>query len=68
MELIKPDLNKPAFKIFPEMKERIIQNKCPTCNGEIGEFRDTLSKKEYSISGMCQECQDKTFRCNNEIR
>lgn len=24
-------------------------------------FRDALSKKEYSISGMCQQCQDKVF-------
>lgn len=24
-------------------------------------FRDMLSEKEYSISGLCQECQDKIF-------
>lgn len=24
-------------------------------------FRDTLSVKEYGISGMCQECQDSVF-------
>lgn len=24
-------------------------------------FRDELSKEEYKISGMCQECQDKVF-------
>ena len=27
----------------------------------IGEFRDRLSEKEYTISGMCQSCQDSTF-------
>ena len=24
-------------------------------------FRDAISAREYSISGMCQTCQDKTF-------
>lgn len=27
----------------------------------IGEFRNYLSKKEYNISDLCQECQDKVF-------
>lgn len=35
--------------------------RCPTCQSEIGEFRNELSKKEFSISGMCQECQDSVF-------
>ena len=25
------------------------------------EFRDDLSKREFTISGMCQVCQDKVF-------
>lgn len=25
------------------------------------EFRDDLSRKEYTISGLCQECQDAVF-------
>ena len=29
--------------------------------GEATTFRDALSEKEYRISGMCQQCQDKTF-------
>ena len=24
-------------------------------------FRDDISRREYSISGLCQECQDKVF-------
>lgn len=35
--------------------------KCPTCGGDVGGFRDSLSRREYSISGMCQDCQDKVF-------
>ena len=34
---------------------------CVTCNGEAKEFRDTTSEKEYTISGMCQGCQDKIW-------
>jgi len=39
---------------------------CVTCKG-VGrwgpnlDFRDDLSRKEYSISGMCQDCQDSVF-------
>jgi len=31
------------------------------CGKPATEFRDELSKKEYTISGLCQECQDKVF-------
>ena len=34
---------------------------CVFCGEEIKGFKDELSKKEYSISGLCQKCQDKTF-------
>ena len=34
---------------------------CRTCNGTVGPFRDSLSRREYDISGMCQKCQDEIF-------
>jgi len=34
---------------------------CMFCDTPNTNFRDDLSKKEYSISGLCQDCQDKTF-------
>ena len=34
---------------------------CSWCGKPATEFRDRLSRKEYTISGFCQECQDKTF-------
>ena len=42
--------------------------KCRWCGNGIflDEFKDELSKKEYSISGFCQRCQDKTFRTNKK--
>ena len=40
---------------------QIASQKCVWCNGDAIDFKDYLSVKEYSISGMCQVCQDKTF-------
>jgi len=34
---------------------------CVTCQGEASSFRDAISTKEYTISGMCQSCQDSIF-------
>ena len=60
-KLIKPDLNKPAFKIFPAMAEKIKNGLCPMCSKKITGFKNKISEKEYSISGMCQKCQDEIF-------
>ena len=61
----KPDLNKLAFTgdIWPEAKERIVSGLCPFCKAEIKEedFKDEISKLEYSVSGLCQKCQDEVF-------
>lgn len=37
---------------------------CFTCDStaiEPNDFRDALSRKEFGISHMCQECQDLLF-------
>lgn len=31
------------------------------CGEPITGFRDTISEREYRISGMCQNCQDDIF-------
>lgn len=36
-------------------------NRCMTCHNPDMNFRDALSVKEYTISGMCQRCQDEVF-------
>lgn len=61
--LIKPDLNKPVFKLMPDKAKLIRQGKCPSCKRPIWPqaFTDDLSKKEYSISGLCQTCQNSIF-------
>ena len=48
-------------RFFPEANGDIKKKICPMCKKPIGKFRDNLSEKEYTISGMCQECQDKIF-------
>jgi len=41
--------------------DSIKQNICSWCGKPATEFRDELSRREYTISGFCQECQDNTF-------
>ena len=36
------------------------------CGGPATEFEDALSRKEYSISGLCQKCQNKVFGGSEE--
>ena len=37
------------------------KKKCVKCGQDATKFKDSLSKREYSISGLCQVCQDKIF-------
>jgi len=62
-ELIKPDLNKPVFKLMPEQAENIRKGLCALCAKPIKkeELTGEIAIIEYSISGMCQQCQDKAF-------
>lgn len=34
---------------------------CVICRKPATEFRDAVSRKEYTLSGFCQRCQDETF-------
>ena len=40
----------------------LFNNKCSWCEENAGDFRDEVSKIEYRVSGLCQTCQDKTFK------
>jgi hypothetical protein len=44
----------------------IKNNVCTICAGPAIKFRDRISQKEYTISGMCQTCQDSVFGGNDE--
>ncbi len=39
----------------------IVNDECSSCKKPATEFKDALSRKEYTISGLCQVCQDKVF-------
>lgn len=41
--------------------DNINAGRCMYCNNIADTFRDALSAKEYSISGLCQNCQDEVF-------
>lgn len=59
---LPPDLSKPIFAMMPDLADRVINGQCTFCAKALTEFRDELSKKEYSVSGMCQLCQDEIFQ------
>ena len=50
-------------QLFPDMVKLIEEGKCPTCGElvKIGKFTDPLSVEEFQISGLCADCQNKTF-------
>jgi len=65
--MVEPSRKAPAIDLFISQvtgKSREIQLAsalCMTCSGDATDFKDDLSRKEYSISGMCQTCQDNIF-------
>ena len=44
-------------------EETIEQGLCASCGHDVlnTSFRDPLSFKEFTISGLCQKCQDEVF-------
>jgi len=58
--------NSSIDKVLTQMtgKDRydtVMESLCMTCDGYAIEFKDKISEKEYTISGMCQDCQDSVF-------
>jgi hypothetical protein len=62
---MEPAIKSPAIEaLLEKMSGRttaIKSDTCAWCKKPVGEFHDELSKKEYTISGFCQKCQDKVF-------
>jgi len=48
-----------------DRREHIKRNVCVPapigCGGPANEFKDEISRHEYTISGLCQKCQDSIF-------
>jgi len=42
----------------------IRMNRCVFCSTSVNpqtDFKDEISRREFTISGICQKCQDETF-------
>jgi len=48
---------------FNEEVDLYLLGDCPLCHKHVNrsEFRDLVSREEFFISGLCQECQDVVF-------
>ena len=59
-----PEMEKIIDSVNPSCRIRVESIKadiCNWCGKPATQFTDELSRKEYNISGFCQDCQDKTF-------
>ena len=51
-------------EIFPNSSMKVNLGICPFCSTVVtdSDFDGELSRKEFEISGLCQKCQDETFK------
>ena len=47
--------------IIPHRELYMSHQRCVSCGCHADSFKDDISAKEYTISGLCQECQDIAF-------
>ena len=47
-------------------RETIKNNVCASCGKPATEFRDEISRREFSISSLCQNCQNSVFDTEEE--
>lgn len=56
------DLENAVLQMMAECEELRSEGKCPGCaEPVVHEFKDDLSRREFEISGFCQQCQDDVF-------
>ena len=53
------DISNQTFGI--KRTDALKSNVCTFCKKPAETFKDALSRKEYSLTGMCQPCQDNFF-------
>ena len=65
-----PQMDSALTSLFGvDRKQTISDGECIACDAEgiiASSFSNDISKKEYSISGMCQSCQDELFGPDEE--
>ena len=42
-------------------RKSLMGDTCVTCQGKATTFKNSISRKEVTISGMCQTCLDSVF-------
>ena len=65
-------MNKELIEVFfPDAYKAIESGKCPECLKDVDmneEFKENEKGfKEYLISGLCSDCQDKVFEDKNKV-
>ena len=64
-EAVEEAPKSPEIKEFLEAvfgrSSSIVNQVCASCGESARNFQDELSRREYSISGLCQQCQDEVF-------
>jgi hypothetical protein len=53
-------------KHFILRDEAIKMRMCCACGGEAEIFADDLSARDYTITGLCQNCQNDMYSTNGE--
>ncbi len=53
-------LDQVTQRMFGRSRSSCIENGvCVACGGDAKSFKDTLSMQDFSVTGICQDCQDK---------
>ncbi len=69
---MEPSTKSPAMeaaltRIFgQDRRETILKNICMSCGMPATKFRDEKSRREFSISSLCQNCQNSVFDTEEE--
>jgi len=56
-----PEMEAYLNTIIPHRELYMRNQMCVSCGCHADWFKDDLSAKEYTISGLCQQCQDEVF-------
>lgn len=57
-----PEINEILKQLLGvDINAGISNRTCVSCSMPAIQFKDEISAREFEISGLCQECQDKIF-------
>ena len=57
-----PEIEDMLTNVFGvDRRGSIKNNACVSCGQPANKFKDEISRREFTISGFCQSCQDSVF-------